>query len=42
MGAISDGVVARTAMVKLMKKYGKDSAKYVGEFVKSMKEAVNK
>lgn len=42
MGAISDGVVARTAMVKLMKKHGKDSAKYVGEFVKSMKEAVNK
>ncbi len=37
---ISDGVVVGTAIVKLLEKYGKDAPKHVGEYVKSMKDAV--
>jgi len=40
MAAISDGAIVGSAIVKLLEKYGKDAAPYVGEFVKSMKDAI--
>lgn len=36
-----DGVIVRSAIVKLEEKYGKDSPKYVREYVKQMKDAIN-
>ena len=36
----SDGVIIGSAIVKLVAEYGRDSAKPVGEFVKSVKEAM--
>ena len=41
MAAISDGAIVGSAIIKIMEKYGKDSPKYVGEYVKAMAEAVN-
>lgn len=38
MAAISDGVIVGSAIVKLIEKYGKESPKYVGEYVKAMKK----
>ena len=40
MAAISDGAIVGSAIIKLLEKYGKDAPKYVGEYVKSMKEAL--
>ncbi|MCR5633972.1 MAG: tryptophan synthase subunit alpha [Lachnospiraceae bacterium] len=40
MAGISDGAIVGSAIIKIMAKYGKDAAPYVGEYVKSMKEAV--
>lgn len=40
MAGISDGAIVGSAIIKLIEKYGKDSPKYVGEYVKSMKDAV--
>ena len=40
MASISDGAIVGSAIVKLVEKYGKDAPQYVGEYVKSMKEAV--
>jgi tryptophan synthase alpha chain len=40
MAAISDGAIVGSAIVKIIAKYGKDAAPYIGEYVKSMKEAV--
>ena len=37
MAAISDGAIVGSAIVKLMEKYGKEAPKYVGEYVKAMK-----
>ncbi|MBE6015436.1 MAG: tryptophan synthase subunit alpha [Lachnospiraceae bacterium] len=42
MAGISDGAIVGSAIVKLLEKYGKDAPKYVGEYVKSMKEAVRR
>lgn len=39
MAELSDGVIVGSAIVKLLEKYGKDAPKYIGEYVKSMKEA---
>ncbi len=41
MAKISDGAIVGSAIVKLIAKYGKDAPKPVGEFVRSMKEAVS-
>lgn len=41
MAAISDGVIVGSAIIKLMAEHGKEAAKPVGEFVKSMKEAIS-
>ena len=40
MSQIADGVIVGSAIIKLMAKYGKDSPRYVGEYVRSMKDAI--
>lgn len=40
MASISDGAIVGSAIIKLLKEYGKDAPKAVGEYVKQMKEAV--
>ncbi len=40
MAEVSDGAIVGSAIIKLLEKYGKDSEKFVGEYVKSMKDAV--
>ena len=40
MAAVSDGAIVGSAIIRLLEKYGKDAAPYVGEYVKSMKQAV--
>lgn len=40
MASLSDGAIVGSAIIKIMEKYGKDSPKYVGEYVKSMVEGV--
>jgi len=40
MAGLSDGAIVGSAIIKLLEQYGKDAAPYVGEYVKSMKEAV--
>lgn len=40
MGAIADGAIVGSAIVKLVAQYGKDAAGPVGEYVRSMKEAL--
>jgi len=37
---IADGVIVGSAIVKIIAQHGKGSAKYVGEYVKKMKEAM--
>ena len=41
MASISDGAIVGSAIVKIIAKYGKDAAPYIGEYVKSMKDAVS-
>ena len=40
MAEISDGAIVGSAIIKLLDKHGKDAPKYVGEYVKSMKDAI--
>lgn len=40
MANISDGSIVGSAIIKLLEKYGKNSPKYIGEYVKSMKDAI--
>ena len=40
MAAVSDGAIVGSAIIKILAQYGKDAPKYVGEYVKSMKDAV--
>ncbi|MDD6278742.1 MAG: tryptophan synthase subunit alpha [Oscillospiraceae bacterium] len=40
MASVSDGAIVGSAIIKIIEKYGRDAAPYVGEYVKSMKEAV--
>ncbi len=42
MASLSDGAIVGSAIVKLVAKYGKEAPGYVGEYVKSMKEAVRR
>lgn len=39
MAALSDGAIVGSAIVKLIARYGQEAPGYVGEFVRSMKEA---
>ena len=41
MVSVSDGAIVGSAIMKIIEKYGKDAAMPVGEYVKSMKEAVS-
>ena len=40
MAEISDGAIVGSAIIKLLDKHGKDAPVYVGEYVKSMKDAL--
>ena len=40
MADISDGAIVGSAIIKLLEKYGKDAPGYIGDYVKSMKEAL--
>lgn len=40
MADIADGAIVGSAIIKIIDQYGKDAPKYVGEYVKSMKDAV--
>ena len=40
MAALSDGAIVGSAIIKIIEKYGKDSPRHVGEYVKSMKDAL--
>ena len=40
MADISDGAIVGSAIIKLLEKYGKDAPEYIGEYVKSMKNAM--
>ncbi len=40
MADVSDGAIVGSAIIKILEKYGKDAAPYVGEYVKSMKDAI--
>jgi len=40
MAAISDGAIVGSAIIKIIAQYGKEAPKYVGEYVKSMKDAL--
>ena len=40
MSAISDGAIVGSAIIKLIEKYGANADEAIGEYVKSMKEAV--
>lgn len=40
MGDLSDGAIVGSAIIKILEKYGKEAPKYVGEYVKSMKDAM--
>ena len=41
MAEISDGAIVGSAIIKLLEKYGKDAPKYIGEYVKAMKDSVS-
>ncbi|MEE1017924.1 MAG: tryptophan synthase subunit alpha, partial [Acutalibacteraceae bacterium] len=40
MAAKVDGVIVGSAIVKIAAQYGRESAKPIGEYVKSMKDAI--
>ena len=40
MAGLSDGAIVGSAIIKLLEKYGTEAPKYVGEYVKSMKDAI--
>ena len=40
MAGISDGAIVGSAIIKLLERHGKDAPGYVGEYVRTMKNAV--
>lgn len=40
MAGLSDGAIVGSAIIKLLEKYGTEAPRYVGEYVKSMKNAI--
>lgn len=40
MAGLSDGAIVGSAIIKLLAQYGRDAAKHVGAYVKSMKDAI--
>lgn len=41
MAALSDGAIVGSAIIRLLEQHGKDAPKYVGAYVKSMKDALS-
>lgn len=41
MAGISDGAIVGSAIIKILEKYGKNAPVHIGEYVKSMKDAVS-
>ena len=41
MATLADGVIVGSAIVKLLGQYGKDAPKYIGEYVASMRRALD-
>lgn len=41
MAGFSDGVIVGSAIIKILEKYGTQAPPYIGEYVKSMKEAIS-
>ena len=40
MADIADGAIVGSAIIKFLEKYGKDAPHFIGEYVKSMKDAI--
>ena len=40
MAGIADGAIVGSAIIKILEKYGTEAPKYVGEYVKEMKDAI--
>lgn len=40
MASISDGAIVGSAIIKLLEKYGEDAPEHIGEYVRSMKDAI--
>ena len=40
MADISDGAIVGSAIIKILEKYGKEAPKHIGEYVKTMKDAI--
>ncbi|MBU5461308.1 tryptophan synthase subunit alpha [Lachnoclostridium sp. MSJ-17] len=40
MASVSDGAIVGSAIVRLLEKHGKDAPEHIGEYVKSMKDAI--
>ena len=40
MAGLSDGAIVGSAIIKILEKYGTEAPRYVGEYVKSMKDAI--
>ncbi|HAE52151.1 MAG TPA: tryptophan synthase subunit alpha, partial [Ruminococcus sp.] len=40
MAGLSDGAIVGSAIIRLLEKYGKDAPQYIGEYVRTMKNAV--
>lgn len=41
MAGLSDGAIVGSAIIRIIEQYGSDAAPYVGEYVKSMKDAIS-
>lgn len=41
MADISDGVIVGSAIIRLLEEYGRDAPRHIGEYVKSMKDAIS-
>ena len=40
MASIADGVIIGSAIIKILEKYGKEAPEYIGEYVRSIKDAL--
>ena len=40
MSSVADGVIIGSAIIRLLEKYGMEAPKYIGEYVKSIKDAI--
>lgn len=40
MTEIADGAIVSSAIAKLLEQYGKDAPRYIGEYIKTMKDTI--